>query len=212
MQEDPTTKDPYVAVEKRLQKAAQTKIRAPNAVSLKEYSGLITPIVRMLPTDFDLVFKAFRSHNGQYVYLTDVIETTMAHVSLPSTSTNKARFAHLDALIPGYYAMSPRSKCDGAVRQLIKEMKKHNVKAAGVFRAASASGGASVFSGQLKNAFIKLAPAINPDLIRDAMLSFGTGDATLRDSSGWSDLCPLAAQEAARCFDDDDEAVEAKKD
>jgi hypothetical protein len=178
MQEDPTAKEPYAAVEKRLQKAAQTKIKAPNAVSLKEYSGLITPIVKMLPTDFDLVFKAFASHNGRYVYLTDVIETTKAHVSLPSKSTNKARFSNLNDLIPGYYQMSPRSKCDSAVSQLIKEMKRHNVKATAVFRMAGSSGGSSVYSGQIKTAFIKLAPAINPDLIRDAMLSFGTADAT----------------------------------
>ena len=74
--------------------------------------------------------------------------------------------------------MDPRSKCDAAVSNLIKEMKKNNVKAASVFRMAGSSGGANIYSGQIKNAFIKLAPQINPDLIRDAMLSFGTADNT----------------------------------
>ena len=72
--------------------------------------------------------------------------------------------------------MEPREKCDSAVSHTIKEMKKHNVKALSVFRMASQSGAVNVYSGQIKNAFVKLAPQINPDLIRDAMLSFGTAD------------------------------------
>ena len=54
-----------------------------------------------------------------------------------------------------------------------------------------------------------LRRGVDLGLLREAT-AFGAGDDTLRDASGWSD--PLAAQEADRCFDDDDEAFEAKKD
>ena len=85
--------------------------------------------MKLLPTDLNLVFKAFHSNNGQTVYLSDVIETTKAHVSIKSKSTNKKRFSNLNDTIPGYYQMTPRSKCDSAVSQTIKEMKKFNIKA-----------------------------------------------------------------------------------
>lgn len=143
------------------------------------FTNLITPIVKLLPTDFDLVFKAFPSNvNGKSAYLTDVIERTKEHVSLSNKFTNKTKFSNLNDIIPGYYLMDPRSKCDSAVSYLIKEMKKHNVKATSIFRMASTSGSPNVYAGQIKIAFIKLAPKINPDLIRDSMLSFGSAENT----------------------------------
>ena len=82
MQEDTSSSDPYIAVEKRLTKASQTIIKTPNAVSIKQYTSLINPIVKLLPTDYELIFKAFSTNNGQYVYLSDIIETTKSYVSL----------------------------------------------------------------------------------------------------------------------------------
>lgn len=149
-------------------------IKTPNAVNQKMFSTLIGSIVKLLPTDYELVFKAFSTNNGQFVYLSDIVETTKAHVSLSTKFKNKQKFSNLNDIIPGYYLMDPRAKCDSAVSHLIKEMKKHNIKAPSVFRMASSSGGAHVYKGQVAAAFIKLAPQINPDLIRDAMHSFGT--------------------------------------
>ena len=56
-----------------------------------------------------------------------------------------------------------------------------------------------------------LRRGVDRGLLREATVVSG-GDDTLQDESGWSDLCPLAAHEAARCVEDDDEALEAKKD
>ena len=39
-------------------------IKTPNAVNLKMFTSLITPIVKLIPTDLDLVFKAFSTNNG----------------------------------------------------------------------------------------------------------------------------------------------------
>ena len=131
----------------------------------------------MPPTDLEQVFKAFPSNNkGRYVSLTELIETTKGHVSLQSGATNKAKFSNLNDLIPGYYQLSPRSKCDSAVSQLIKEMKRHNVTATSVYRMAATSGGANVFSAQITASFLKRAPQIHPDLVRDAMQSFGAAE------------------------------------
>ena len=44
-------------------------------------------------------------------------------MSLKSNFKNKQKFSNLNDIIPGYYLMDPRSKCDAAVSQLIKEMK-----------------------------------------------------------------------------------------
>ena len=56
-----------------------------------------------------------------------------------------------------------------------------------------------------------LRRGVDRGLLREATV-FSAGDDTLQDVSGWSDLCPLAAQEVARCVEDVDEAFEAKKD
>lgn len=89
MQEDRTTKDPFLAVEKGLTKRADIYIQTPNAVNQKAFSGLISSIVKLQPSDYELVFKAFRTNNGQFVYQSDIIETIKAHVSLKSNFKNK---------------------------------------------------------------------------------------------------------------------------
>ena len=91
------------------------------------FSNLIGSIVKLSPTDYELVFKAFSTNNGQFVYLSDIIGTTKAHVSLPTKFKNKQTFSNLNDIIPGYYLMDPRSKCDSAVSHLIKEIGRAHV-------------------------------------------------------------------------------------
>ena len=69
--------------------------------------------------------------------------------------------------------MSPRTKCDSAVSALIKEMKKYRVAATSVFNIADPNRSGKALVCGLREAFVKVAPKINSNLIADALKSFG---------------------------------------
>ena len=88
----------------------------------------------------------------------------------------KEKFADLDNVIPGYKLMSPRSKCDNAVSALIKEIKKARVSCTAVFNMADMNNTRKASVKRLREAFSKVAPKINKDLIGDALKSFSHDD------------------------------------
>ena len=65
--------------------------------------------------------------------------------------------------------MSPRSKCDSAVSSLIKEMQKNRLQARGVFQMADTGRTGQSTVKKVREAFIKVAPKIDKNLISDAM-------------------------------------------
>lgn len=86
------------------------------------------------------------------------------------------KFADLDSVIPGYKLMSPRSKCDNAVSALIKEMSKLRITAKSIFVLAARLRSTTATVKKLREAFGKMAPKINQDLIGDALKSFSGDD------------------------------------
>lgn len=99
----------------------------------------------------------------------------------------KEKFANLDATIPGYTLMSPKSKCDSAVSALIKEMTRHRIKATTVFAMADTNGKGKSTVKKLRSAFVKVAPKIDEMLIADALKSFGD-DSTQVEQSAFTTL------------------------
>jgi len=78
--------------------------------------------------------------------------------------------------------MSPRSKCDSAVSALIKEMQRCQIKAVSVFNMADSKKVGKVTVAALREAFVKLAPKIDANLIGDALKSFGDDKTLVQDS------------------------------
>ena len=78
--------------------------------------------------------------------------------------------------------MSPRSKCDSAVSALIKDMKINKVSAKSVFSMANVARAGQVSVQKLREAFIKVAPRIDSNLISDALKSFGDDNTQIEES------------------------------
>lgn len=93
-------------------------------------------------------------------------ESMLVHHSSDMTSGANCPLK-LDPLIPGYSQMSPRSQCDSAVTELIKQMKKQDLKPISVFKMASgkSTSDTSVSNLKLQLAFQKQSPQTKPQLI-----------------------------------------------
>ena len=110
------------------------------------------------------------------VHISDLIQAIQQSASIGKQKLESLmrsrKYESLDKVVPGYYSLSPRSQCDKAMSQLIKDMKDQGIKANKVFSMAAGEQ-YECSCAQLVYSLQKQAPRINPDLIGDAMKSFG---------------------------------------
>jgi hypothetical protein len=76
-------------------------------------------------------------------------------------------------MLPGYARMTPREKSEFAIEKIKNLMLKMKLKAINVFNLADPTHTESASRNKLIEAFTKLAPQINKNLLDEAFKSFG---------------------------------------
>lgn len=76
-----------------------------------------------------------------FVQVRDLMEVLLSYIN--STEKTAININELTNIIPGFEAMSPRTRCEEVIEYIINELKKKNLKPINVFKMADAknSGG-----------------------------------------------------------------------
>ena len=156
---------PHQLIEQQLNQE-KAKLSNPNSLSFQEFERLVSLYCKVPASDLKVCFSAIPQSTPTQVTFDAFKESMLVHHSSDLTSGPNSPLK-LDPLIPGYSQMSPRTQCDSAVSELIKQMKKQDLKPISVFRMANgkSTSDSPVSNLKLQLAFQKQTPQTKPQLI-----------------------------------------------